>query len=690
MRAYAAAKAMLERTAKAAVIHPTGTGKSFIAFRWIEEHPDKRFVWLSPSDYIFSVQKENILRSAPDYPVDQIAFLTYARLMGMTDEELAALLPYGIILDEFHRCGGKRWGDGVGRLLRMYPEAKLLGLSATKIRYLDGQRDMAQELFEGCVASEMTLGEAVVRGILPTPTYITTVYQAEQELRKLQARVDAVTVRTLRMESQRRLDRLRSALENAEGLPELFSRYMKDKRGKYLVFCTSESHMKRIRRHVQAWFGGVDPDLHCYTAYSADPETSRAFKAFVSDESNHLKLLLCINMLNEGVHVKDVSGVILFRPTVSPIVYKQQIGRALTTGTMHTPLIFDVVNNFDSLSSYGTIQAEMDEAAKRLREERRADEILEERLTVIEQVENSAELFKRLEDSLVSTWDMFYEAAASYYKAHGNLDMPSRYVDENGLGLARWLDYQRHMRKKSALSRGQIDRLDALGMVWEDKTLLSWQEGYRHATAFFDANGHLNVEAEYVCADGYALGAWIRRMRRQKTGSASSLTSERIAKLEAIGMTWNVYDEGWQSAYDEARRFYEAHRHLNVASDYVTETGFALGHWLCAQRQARTGAFGRRPLTQRQIAALDAIGMPWETRHERLWRINYSAAKEYYEKHGNLNVPSRYETMNGIKLGIWVSNIRHGVQRGKAIDEKRYAQLCQIGMFAQQTNHKQA
>lgn len=48
----------------------------------------------------------------------------------------------------------------------------MLGLSATHIRYLDNQRDMADELFDGCIASKMTLGEAIGRGILPTPKHV--------------------------------------------------------------------------------------------------------------------------------------------------------------------------------------------------------------------------------------------------------------------------------------------------------------------------------------------------------------------------------------------------------------------------------------------------------------------------------------------------------------------------------------
>ena len=77
---------------------------------------------------------------------------------------------------------------------------------------------------------------------------------------------------------------------------------------------------------VPEWFSLIDPHPHVYRAYADDPSTSKAFANFKVDESEHLKLLFCIDMLNEGIHVNGVSGVILLRPTISPIIYKQQIG----------------------------------------------------------------------------------------------------------------------------------------------------------------------------------------------------------------------------------------------------------------------------------------------------------------------------------------------------------------------------
>ena len=150
--AYQAALEMLQTAGKAAVVHPTGTGKSFIGFKLCEDFPDKVICWLSPSEYIFKTQVENLAASGAFHGDDRtvsgdqerlvlknVKFYTYAKLMTMTKEELGEICPDYIILDEFHRCGAAMWGQGVQKLLSMYSKARVLGLSATAIRYLDNQ-----------------------------------------------------------------------------------------------------------------------------------------------------------------------------------------------------------------------------------------------------------------------------------------------------------------------------------------------------------------------------------------------------------------------------------------------------------------------------------------------------------------------------------------------------------------------
>ena len=202
--AYESVLKFLERYGRAAVIHPTGTGKSMIAFKLAEEHPGSRVCWITPSAYIFRTQLENLGSS---HTLSNIVFMTYAGLMRAKEEMMEELLPDYIVLDEFHRCGAKEWGKGVQRFLAAYPNAGVLGLSATAVRYLDGQRDMAQELFDGRVASEMTLGEAIVKRILPAPVYIQSVYIYQKELQKLEERVALVKNKKLLAVSEELLQR---------------------------------------------------------------------------------------------------------------------------------------------------------------------------------------------------------------------------------------------------------------------------------------------------------------------------------------------------------------------------------------------------------------------------------------------------------------------------------------------------
>ena len=357
-KAYHAAVRMMEQYGKAAIVHPTGTGKSYIAFKLIEDNPEKVVIWLSPSKYIFKTQLESLKRNDPDFPLANIHFYTYAKLMCCTQaqlDEIAAQKPAYIIFDEFHRAGAGCWGESTVALLKLCPDAKFLGLTATNIRYLDNNRDIAEELFDSRVASNMTLGEAVVMGILPAPKYVTTVYQYQKALAKYQARVDNLRTPGIQDVNQKYLDALRRALEQADGLDKVF----------------------------------------------AD---------FKTDTGDRLKLLFCIDMLNEGVHVEGISGVILFRPTISPIIYKQQIAR---------------------LDSIGMVWGNRNDRQ----------------------------------------WNQGYQEAKRYFEAHGDLRVPVNYVSPEGYALGKWVKRQRYTRQNpekscGALTEERMERLDAIGMIW--------------------------------------------------------------------------------------------------------------------------------------------------------------------------------------------------------------------------------
>ena len=692
--AYRNASAMLERMGRAAIIHPTGTGKSFIAFHLVEEDAHSRFLWLSPSEYIFRTQMESLLLEDPEFPKERISFLTYARLRMLSEDELNTLQPDLIILDEFHRCGAREWGKGLKRLLDTYPEAKLLGLSATSIRYLDNNRDMAEELFAQNVASEMTLGEAIVRGILKAPVYVSAIYDIDTELEKYDARIRSIRGKGLEEASRKYLEALRRTLELSDGLEQIFEQHLPEKNGKYIVFCASVQHLQQMQASSKKWFRGIDPDPHIYTVYADSPASAQEFIQFQSDESEHLKLLFCIDMLNEGVHVKGISGVILFRPTVSPIIYKQQIGRALTTGEDRTPLIIDVVNNAESLCSIDVLKEEMAQTVHQMQENREWDRIITETFEVIEQVENCRVLFAQLEASLSSGWEQYFRAAEAFSKAHGNslLELSRRYISPEGLSVGNWIQTQRLVRagkQLGSLTDVQIHRLDGIGMIWGNRREALFEKKYRYAASYYEEHGDLLVPAGYQTEDGFRLGAWLTGLRRRYvSGDRDGVLDEaHRSRLEEIGMCWNTADALWEKKYAEAFAWYQKYGPIRkVPMKYRTESGFALGAWLYNLRMdCRDDKNKVKKLSKDQISRLDAIGMSWTGHFDDKWMEYYLEAKKYREQYGSLrNISASYRTEEGLVLGKWISGqqkaLLHPENTTRTLDEGRIALLKELGI----------
>ena len=670
--AYKAVVSMLAERNKAAVVHPTGTGKSFIGFKLCYDNSDKIICWLSPSRYIYQTQLENLKEASGGYEPHNVKFYTYAKLMLLSDENFSEIKPDYIILDEFHRCGAEYWGMGVQKLLEMYPDTPLLGLSATAIRYLDNQRDMTDELFDGNIASEMTLGDAIVRGILDPPKYILSIFSYQKDLDEYEKRVKNARYKSMRDKAEEYLEALRRALDKAEKLDDIFDKHMENRAGKYIVFCANREHMDDMIDKADEWFHKVDKRPHIYEAYSNDPETSKAFHEFKVDNSDHLKLLYCIDMLNEGVHVDDVSGVILLRPTISPIIYKQQIGRALSAGKSQRPVIFDIVNNIENLYSIDSIKEEMKVAVRYYRSHDSEGMVVNDNFELIDKVEDCKKLFDKLEESLSASWDIMYEKAKAYYEKNGDLEIPATYFTEDGYSLGLWINTQRGLYRGThngkPLTQMQIDALNAIGMRWQSIGELSWERYYEAAKKYYEENGNLLAPYSYVNENGINIGQWLvtQRMAKKNGIRKWGFSEERSARLDEIGMVWDVPDYLWEENYEAAVRYHRENGDLDVPAKYVDSEGICLGVWLDSMRKSRRT--GSRSLTAEQISRLDKLGMSWDDRNNRKWNDMFRELTEYHKDNNNFNIPVSYKTKNGACLDTWVERQRILYRDGKLSD----------------------
>lgn len=160
-KAYDALLDMLGECDRACVIKPTGTGKFVILAKMVQDNPDKRFLLLGTNDYMFNDQMANLAEIAPGFTPENLQFMTYSAAM-MTARRGEEISGYDVVVaDEFHHCGAEEWGKGVTHILDANESAKVVGFSATPIRYSDGGRNMADEMFDGNVAYSMELEEAL-------------------------------------------------------------------------------------------------------------------------------------------------------------------------------------------------------------------------------------------------------------------------------------------------------------------------------------------------------------------------------------------------------------------------------------------------------------------------------------------------------------------------------------------------
>ena len=108
---------------------------------------------------------------------------------------------------------------------------------------------------------------------------------------------------------------------------------------------------------------------------------------------------------------------------------------------------------------------------------------------------------------------------------------------------------------------------------------------------------------------------------------------------------------------------------------FKTPDGFKLGRWLFEQR----ASYRKKKLSDDRAIRLEAIGFEWESPLERQWLQGCAEAKAFYAANGHLNVPAKYETHDGFKLGVWLGSQRTNKKFGR-LSEKRIQTLEQMGI----------
>ena len=340
-------------------------------------------------------------------------------------------------------------------------------------------------------------------------------------------------------------------------------------------------------------------------------------------------------------------------------------------------------------------------------------------------------------EPLTVNWTLFMKHLGRYHQEHGHCFVPKHYkisiteakdqhddtptetdaaattaavADDRShehhydYPLGSWVHRIRSQRRRRVQPQQQ-QQLEALGFEWKVSEAM-WMTYFHILCHYQQQHGNCLVPRRFVTPqDSCHLGNWVdiqRKERRKLQTSSSTLTPERIRRLDSLGFDWNPLETQWSTQYDLLCEFREQHGHCRVPQRYIVH-GNRLGKWVQEARlqYRKTLPQSQQPkhepqdsdhsssslslsarMTPERIALLEDIGFDWNPLETR-WREMLEQLVEYRYRTGNFNVAATAEYRS---LRNWVRSQREAYwkhQKGlpSTITEERIAMLNDIGFL---------
>ena len=216
-------------------------------------------------------------------------------------------------------------------------------------------------------------------------------------------------------------------------------------------------------------------------------------------------------------------------------------------------------------------------------------------------------------------WEAMYQEAKRYYQKHGNLSIPAKYRTSDGMPLRSWLSRQRSSYAKGQLAQNKIDKLNAVGMVWDCGD--PWMNSFHAAKKYYEEHGNFELTQNAV-VDGVWLGKWIA-VQAKRLRESAPIPEEQQKLLETLPLkTESEADRIWKDNFEDLCSYVNSNGSFNIPAKYTSPHGVRLSAWATVQRMKK----GKGELSAERISKLDAIGFPWKIDR---WEQSYALAKAY-------------------------------------------------------------
>lgn len=230
-----------------------------------------------------------------------------------------------IVIDEFHHAVNEQYL----RIVNYFKPQFLLGLTATPER-MDGKN--IYEICDYNVPYEISLKEAINKGML-VPFHYYGIYDETDysSIHVVKGRYDEKELNETYIGNVRRYDLI-------------YKYYMKYRSKRALGFCCSRQHAEEMAKEF------CKRGISSAAVYSnADGEFSENREIAIEKlKKQEIRVIFSVDMFNEGVDIADLDMVMFLRPTESPIVFLQQLGRGLRISKGKEYLnVLDFIGNYE-------------------------------------------------------------------------------------------------------------------------------------------------------------------------------------------------------------------------------------------------------------------------------------------------------------------------------------------------------
>jgi len=292
----------------------------------------------------------------------------------------------------------------------------------------------------------------------------------------------------------------------------------------------------------------------------------------------------------------------------------------------------------------------------------------------INQVQFIEKLNTRIVEIIGRNWDFWYGLTLKYKEEFGNPNVLWTYKTEEGYTLGTWQTTQRQNFKRGNLNPERIKLLESIGFKWEsqeEQREEMFKKGFQETLLYKEKTGTPNAIANYITSEGYQLGKW--QSTQRSNYKKDILSFDRIELLENIGFVWELFGELFEKGFQETLFYKENTGNLNAPQSYKTTEGFQLGSWQNTQRRN----YKKGILSADRIEKLENIGFIWKKLKEKFEK-GFEETLLYKERMGNPNVPNRYITAEGYRLGNWQQNIKKEYRK-RDLSVDRIKRLEEIG-----------